>query len=646
MDAPARDHEDLLGLLAAGVEDCAIMLLDTEGHVRTWNERAPRLQGSRAEEIVGRHVSVFYPAQDIEAGKPERELAAAAVEGHLENEGWRVLKDGTQVWANVVITALREPDGTLRGFGTIMRDLTERRAHERAILEREQLVTGVLAASTEYAITGTDLDGTITILNTGAERVLGYRAEEMVGLRTPAVFHAREEMAARAQELGVAPGLEVFVSAARRLEPETREWTYLRKDGSRLTVLLTLTALLDGHGKPRGFIGIAADVSGRRHAEDALRVADERFRHAFDDAPIGLAIIAATPDSLGRYLDVNKAMCELTGYDRERLLVMTYQSLTHPGDTDRDVVRAQRLVDGTIERHVGEKRYIHASGRVIEASVGASLIRDEDGQPLHIIAHIEDVSDRKRYETQLQYMANHDPLTGLFNRARLDEALDAHVTRVRRYGAVGALLLIDLDQFKSVNDRLGHSVGDGLLISVARIMQSRARDTDVLTRLGGDEFALLMTEGGEAEAQILAGDLSDLIRRRSLVLEGGITASIGIAVFDERDSLRADDILAEADSAMYTAKHGGRDRIAAYVTEDGVRHQGAARLTLHHEIDAALKDDRFELRLQPVMDLRTSKIGKYEALLRMIGEDGTVIPPATFSTWPSALTRSTPSTVG
>jgi PAS domain S-box-containing protein len=262
MDAPARDHEDLLGLLAAGVEDCAIMLLDTEGHVRTWNERAPRLQGSRAEEIVGRHVSVFYPAQDIEAGKPERELAAAAVEGHLENEGWRVLKDGTQVWANVVITALREPDGTLRGFGTIMRDLTERRAHERAILEREQLVTGVLAASTEYAITGTDLDGTITILNTGAERVLGYRAEEMVGLRTPAVFHAREEMAARAQELGVAPGLEVFVSAARRLEPETREWTYLRKDGSRLTVLLTLTALLDGHGKPRGFIGIAPTYPG------------------------------------------------------------------------------------------------------------------------------------------------------------------------------------------------------------------------------------------------------------------------------------------------------------------------------------------------------------------------------------------------
>ena len=502
------------------------------------------------------------------------------------------------------------------------------------MLEREQLVTGVLAAATEYAITATDLDGTITIFNTGAERMLGYRAEEMVGLRTPAIFHDADEVAARAQELGIAPGLEVFVGAARRIEPETRQWTYIRKDGSRVAVLLTLTALLDGDGRPRGFIGIAADVSERRLAEDALRIAEERFRRAFDDAPIGLAIIEATSERLGRYLDVNKAMCELTGYDRERLLGMTFQALTHPGDADRDIVSAADLYSGKVERHLGEKRYLHATGRVLDVSVGASLIRDENGQPLHIIAHIEDVGSRKSYERQLKHMANHDPLTGLYTRARLDAALDSHVTRLRRYGALGALLLIDLDQFKRVNDRLGHTVGDELLISIARIMQSRVRDTDVLTRMGGDEFAVLMTEGGEAEAEILAGDLSDLIRRRSVVLDGGIvggiTASIGIAVFDDRENLRAEEILLEADTAMYTAKHDGRDRIAAYVTEDGVRHQRAARLTLNHQIDDALKQDRFELHLQPVLDLSSGMIGRYEVLLRMVGENDSVIPPATF----------------
>jgi EAL domain-containing protein (putative c-di-GMP-specific phosphodiesterase class I) len=173
-----------------------------------------------------------------------------------------------------------------------------------------------------------------------------------------------------------------------------------------------------------------------------------------------------------------------------------------------------------------------------------------------------------------------------------------------------------------------------LLISIARTLQSRVRETDLLARLGGDEFAVLMAGGGEDEAQALASDLSDLVRRRSVLLDGGIpggiTASIGIAVFDDRQNLSAADMLREADTAMYTAKQGGRDRIAAYVTEDGIRHQRAARLTMHHQIGTALNEDRFELLLQPVMDLRTNEIGKYEALLRMIAEDGSLVSPAVF----------------
>jgi diguanylate cyclase (GGDEF)-like protein/PAS domain S-box-containing protein len=629
-----RASEERFRLMVEGVEDYAIFMLDAEGHVATWNVGAQHSKGYRPEEIIGRHFSVFFLPEDIAAGKPARELALAAAEGRLEDEGWRVRQDGTRFWANVVITALRDPDGTLRGYGKITRDLTERRAQDNAILEREQLVTGVLAAATEYSIIGTNLDGIITIFNTGAECMLGHRAEEMVGVHTPALMHDASEVAARAEELGIAPGFEVLVAVARRGEAETRQWTYVRKDGSRLPVELTVTAVLDEHRQPRGFIGIASDVSERRRAEDALRAAEERFRRAFHDAPVGLAITAASPDAQGQYLDVNKAMCELTGYDRESMLGMTSESLTHPSDIDRNVEIIGELLSGRIDRYQGEKRYVRATGEVIEASVGVSLVRDSGGRPLHFITQAEDVGARNRYERQLQHMANHDPLTGLFNRTRLEEALDAHVARVRRYKAVGALLMIDLDHLKQVNDRLGHNAGDEVLLSVARILQSRVRDTDVLARLGGDEFAVLMTEGGEVEAQILATDLSDLVRRRSVVHEGGtpggMTASIGISLFDDRQNLRADDILVEADTAMYTAKQDGGNRIAAYVTEDGVRHHGAARLTLHHQIDAALKADRFDLHLQPVMDLRTGAIGKYEALLRMIDEDGSLISPATF----------------
>ncbi|MEA2301403.1 MAG: hypothetical protein QOE44_1938 [Solirubrobacteraceae bacterium] len=629
-----RTSEERFRLLVDGVEDYAILMLDVGGHVASWNAGAQRFKGYLADEIIGRHFSVFYTPEDVALGKPERGLASAAADGRLEDEGWRVRKDGGRFWANVVITALRDQDGALRGYGKITRDLTDRRAREVAVREREQLVTAVLAAATEYSIIGTGLDGTITIFNTGAERMLGHRAQEMVGVRTAAFVHDLGELAARAEELGIAPGFDVLVAAATRGEAETRPWTYVRKDGSRLAVELTVTAVLDEDRRPRGFIGIAADVSARRRAEEELRAAEERFRRAFEDAPIGLAITVASPGALGRYLDVNKAMCELTGYDRESMLALTSVSLTHGSDRDREVQITGELLSGRVDRHQGELRYIHATGEVIQVSVGISLIRDGDGRPLHFITQAEDVGARKRYESQLRHMANHDPLTGLFNRTRLDEALFAHVARVHRYGAVGALLMIDLDQFKQVNDRFGHNAGDEVLIGVARIMQSRVRDTDVLARLGGDEFVVLMTDGGEVEAQILAADLSDLVRKRGVALDGetpgDITASIGIALFDDRPKLDPEDILAESDEAMYRAKKEGRARIAVYEAHHGLGHHRVARLTLHHQIDAALKADRFELHLQAVMDLRTGAITKYEALLRMVGDDGSLIPPATF----------------
>jgi diguanylate cyclase (GGDEF)-like protein/PAS domain S-box-containing protein len=629
-----RARDDLLGQLVAEVQDYAIFTLDAEGNVSSWNAGAERFKGYRSEEIVGRHFSVFYPPEDVAACKPQRELAIAASDGRLEDEGWRVRQDGTRFWANVVITALRDSTGLLLGFGKVTRDLTEPRAQEQQIRDRAQLVSGVLAAATECSIIGTDLDGVITIFNTGAERMLGYRSREMVGVRTATFVHDAGQVAQRADELGIAPGFAVLTGAARRGEAETRQWTYVRKDRSRLAVQLTVTAVLDEDGQPKGFIGIAVDMSERRRAEAALRTAEQRFRRAFDDAPMGMAIVAATPAALGQLMDVNKAVCDLTGYDRDRLLTMKLGSLTGPAGIGADVETIGQMLSGEIDRSVIETQYVTAAGDTIEVSVGLSLIRDGDGSPLHVIALIDDVSSRKRYESHLRHMADHDPLTALPNRVRMDQALDAQVARVRRYAPVGALLIIDVDHFKQINDRLGHSGGDRILVGIARILQTRVRDTDVLARLSGDEFAVLITEGGEAEAQSLASDLSDLVRRRAVVLEGGtpggMTVSIGIAVFDDREDLSASDVLSDADAALYTAKEEGRDRIAAYVTEGGRRQRHSARLTMHHQIAAALKDDRFQLLLQPVMDLHTGAIGKYEALLRMIGKDGSTILPAAF----------------
>jgi PAS domain S-box-containing protein len=326
---------DLLDLLIAETRDYAILTLDTEGNVATWNAGAQRFKGHMAEEIVGRHFSVFYPPEDVAAGKPEHQLAVAAADGRLEDEGWRVRKDGTRFWANVVITALRDPDGTLRGYGKVTRDLTDRRAHDLAIREREQLVlvSGVLDAATECAIIGTDLDGTITIFNTGAERMLGHRAEEMIGIHTPALIHDASEVAARADELGIAPGFEVFVTAARQGHPETREWTYIRRDGSRLRVELTVTTVLDDDRRPRGFIGMAVDLSERGRAEATLRSAqrgtresEARLQALLDNAPMPMTL----RDLGGRLVLINDAAAASMGTTVQKALSAAPQDLIAP----------------------------------------------------------------------------------------------------------------------------------------------------------------------------------------------------------------------------------------------------------------------------------------------------------------------------
>jgi PAS domain S-box-containing protein len=259
--------------------------------------------------------------------------------------------------------------------------------------------------------------------------MLGYRSDEMVGVRTMMFVHDAGQVVRRSEVLGIEPSFGVLTGAARRGEAETRQWTYIRKDGSRLVVQLTVTAVVDARGQQTGFVGVAVDMSERDRAEDALRTAEERFRRAFDDAPMGMAIAAATPDALGRLVDVNKAMCDLTGFSREQLLAMRLGSLADPSTGEGEIDAIGQMLGGEIDRSLMETRYITAAGDAIDVSVGLSLIRDAGGDPLRMIALIDDVSSRKRYESHLRHMADHDPLTALSNRVRMDQALDAQAAR-------------------------------------------------------------------------------------------------------------------------------------------------------------------------------------------------------------------------
>ncbi len=251
-----------LQLLIESVVDYGIFLLDPEGHVISWNPGAERLEGYRREEILGRHFSVFYPPESVASGWPQEELRRARAQGRFEDEGWRVRKDGSRFWANVVITALYGPDGTLSGFAKITRDLTERRQHEQALRDSEQRFRLLVAGVRDYAIFMLDPSGTVRSWNTGAQTILGYEAGEVIGLHVSTFYTPEDREGHKA---------EVELRAAREQGRVEDEGWRVRKDGSLFWANVVVSAIHDEQGSLVGYAKVTRDMSDRRRLEELER---------------------------------------------------------------------------------------------------------------------------------------------------------------------------------------------------------------------------------------------------------------------------------------------------------------------------------------------------------------------------------------
>ena len=253
--AEAQEH---FRLLVAGVEDYAIFLLDLDGHVISWNAGAQRIKGYRAEEIIGKHFSALYPPEDVQSGRPGRELEIARREGHYREEGWRLRKDGTSFWASVLINTVKDADGEISGFLKITRDLTERRRAEDALRQSEERFRLLVETVEDYAIFMLDPQGNITSWNRGAERIKGYRAEEILGRHFSTFYRPEDVRSGHPQhELAVA-------SSEGRYQEEG--WR-VRKDGSLFWADVTITAVHDDSGTLRGFAKVTRDLTQRREAQ-------------------------------------------------------------------------------------------------------------------------------------------------------------------------------------------------------------------------------------------------------------------------------------------------------------------------------------------------------------------------------------------
>ena len=359
----------------------------------------------------------------------------------------------------------------------------------------------------------------------------------------------------------------------------------------------------------------------------ALEESEERFRRSFDDAAIGMALVATD----GRWLKVNRSLCEITGYSEEELLATTTQEITpHARDLRADLDRMQQVLSGELRSYRIEKRLIHAAGHVVWVLLSVSLVRDHDGRPLHFVSHIEDISERKRAEEEASEPSLSDPLTGLANRALLRDHIELGLARLRRRPKSVAVLFLDLDRFKVVNDSLGHAAGDRLLMQVAGRLRTAVRVSDTVARIGGDTFAVLSEELDDERTPIATAERLAEAVATPFDLDGSeafVTTSVGIA-YTSDPGHDPDLLLSSAEAAMYRAKERGKARYEVF--DEGMRARARERLDTETALHRAIERGEIRLLYQPVVEFDTDRVSGVEALVRWDHPQRGTIPPEDF----------------
>lgn len=508
---------------------------------------------------------------DLESCQHALEAHFRGESAYFENIHRVRCKDGTWKWILdrgkvVEWTAGGEP---VRVIGTHS-DISGVKQTELELREANAYLSGILASAEDVAIITADLSGKVTLFNRGAEKLLGYRADEVIGVATPELFHDPAEVAVWARQLSKRhgrdiAGFEVFRTAIEDGFRSSERWNLVRKDGEKRQVQLTQSTIHDAAGETLGYLGVATDMTEYLRAMDALEQNSNLLQDLTANVPGAIYQFLIRPDGTSCFPYISdgvRKIFEMTPDEARESADVAMQRI-HPDDV-RPVWRSIRQSMDAMVPWISEYR-------VRLPSYGERWLRGEstprrtaDGGTLWH-GYISDISEIKKLEFQLREQATVDPLTGTFNRRHLESQWNREMARYRRSGMSFAMIMLDIDHFKEINDTHGHGVGDQALIRLGRFLRHDVRSTDVVYRLGGEEFLVLCEDTDLLGATKLAELLREQLRTLPMPFAGHLTASFGVVEVAMEETMPA--AFKRLDELLYLAKESGRDQVMAAPVE-------------------------------------------------------------------------------
>jgi diguanylate cyclase (GGDEF)-like protein/PAS domain S-box-containing protein len=605
----ARFHAELLD--AAGQ---AIIATDPTGTVLCWNRAAEELYGWSSADAIGRDGrQLTLPAQSAEH---DQAIYAQLLRGQSWSGEYSVTRrDGRCFPIEVINTPALGEDGRLIAVIGVSVDISERKAGEQA---RRQLEASkhLLAESQRIARLGSFEDDQASAEVSWSDEL--YRT---LGL-DPSLTPSAELFLSVIHPDDLATVEQAWADPAPAGVPSELVFRIVRGSEVRWVRTRSVVEASDDGGSAK-VVGTVMDDTERVVAELDRQRAVARFEIGFEQAGIGAAIA----DLDGTVRRVNQAVCDLLGRPEDLLVDRRWTEYTHPDEVPLWQVLATRVAAGH-HTYADERRYLRPDGSVVWASTHVSVVRDASGAPQYYFTQLQDITEHQRMEHELAHQALHDSLTGLPNRLLLADRLVHGLAGSRRRRSQLGVMFLDLDNFKGVNDWLGHTWGDDLLLQAAGRMVGAIRPGDTVARFGSDEFVIVCDDITAVEVEEIAKRVLAALGQPCLIdgQEMNVTAGLGIAVSDEHAT--PESLLRDADIAMYRAKALGRGHIELF--DERMRDQVNQRLAVASALHHALERDEFTVHYQPVVDLASGAMVSAEALLRWEHPDGYLVGPDDF----------------